>query len=74
MELKATKLIKDNIAFFDYPDKSSEVDEALAELEQLKERVSGLESQCVTCECAKFADEAIKPSMGLSLYNALKKD
>ena len=39
-----------------------------AKLQGLEE----LEAQCSTCECAKFADEAIKPSMALNMYNALK--
>ena len=36
---------------------------------ELKEPVS----PCIDCECAKFADEVIKPSPSLSIYNALKE-
>ena len=36
---------------------------------ELKEPVS----PCIDCECAKFADEVIKPSPSLSIYNALNK-
>ena len=36
---------------------------------ELKEPIS----PCIDCECAKFADEAIKPSPSLSIYKALKE-
>ena len=36
---------------------------------ELKEPIS----PCIDCECAKFADEVIKPSPSLSIYNALKE-
>ena len=36
---------------------------------ELKEPVS----PCIDCECAKFADEVIKPGPSLSIYNVLKE-
>ena len=43
------------------------------ELKAKDKRIAELESQCATCECARFADEAIKPSMALKLHMALHK-
>jgi len=41
-------------------------DERIAELE------AKLENMCATCECAKFADNAIKPSEMWKLHTILK--
>ena len=47
-----------------------------AELKAKDERITELEAKiqnmCATCECAKFADDAIKPSEMWRLHSILK--
>ena len=70
--------VRPSCEYYIYSNLIDITDKAIAELEAKDEYIAELEARiqnmCAECECAKFADNAIKPSEKWKLHLALKNN